>query len=165
MPSSHWGRKTRSVVAPEAAVLWSELTEENPGCSSGIAHQPKVDRKTQIKNTHTYSSISSGLRVQVNVCEDVKESKWTEAIRRYGLLVSPCRVETFCAGSGTSTSESHLLIQAHQQERQSTSSRAAVLLLPQYSHIPASRTTTMTSEECHAFFMWSEKHSRGKQKG
>ncbi len=89
MPSSHWGRMTRSVVAPEAAVLWFEPTEENPGCSSGIAHQPKGDRHTQIKNTHTDSSISSGLRVEVNVCEDIKESKWIEAIRRYGLLVYP----------------------------------------------------------------------------
>lgn len=42
-PSSHWGRKTRSVVVPEAAVVWSELPEENPGCSFGIAHQPKKD--------------------------------------------------------------------------------------------------------------------------
>lgn len=64
MPSSHWGRKTRSVVALEAAVVWSELAEENPGCSSGIAHQPKG------RQTHTHSSIS-GLRVQVNVFEDI----------------------------------------------------------------------------------------------
>lgn len=49
MPSSHWGRKTRSVVALEAAVVWSELAEENPGCSSGIAHQPKG------RQTHTHS--------------------------------------------------------------------------------------------------------------
>lgn len=68
MPSSHWGRKTRSAVALEAAVVWSELPEENPGCSSGIAHQPKKDRRTQMKD----SSISSGLRVQVNVYEDIK---------------------------------------------------------------------------------------------
>lgn len=53
MPSSHWGRKTRSVVALEAAVLWSELTEENPGCSSDIAHQPKEDTQRQINDTQT----------------------------------------------------------------------------------------------------------------
>lgn len=64
MPSSHWGGRTQSVVAPpEAAAVWSELPEENPGCSSGIARQPEED---------TRSSISSGLRVRVDVCEDKK---------------------------------------------------------------------------------------------
>lgn len=58
MPDSHWDRKTRSVAAqPEAAVVWSELPEENPGCSSGTAHQPK----------DTDSGVSSGLRVHVDV--------------------------------------------------------------------------------------------------
>lgn len=50
--SSHWGRKTRSAAAPEAAVVWSEPTEENPGCSCGTAHQP---RRTW---THIHSSMS-----------------------------------------------------------------------------------------------------------
>lgn len=49
MPSSHWGRKTRSAAALEAAVIWSELTEESPGCSSGIARQPNGTQ------THTES--------------------------------------------------------------------------------------------------------------
>lgn len=44
---SRWGRKTLSVAAPEAAVVCSVLTEENPECSSGIVHQPKEDTHTQ----------------------------------------------------------------------------------------------------------------------
>lgn len=52
MPSSHWGKKIRSVVAPEAAVVLSEQTEGNPGCFSGIAHQPKEDAHTNEGNTY-----------------------------------------------------------------------------------------------------------------
>lgn len=71
----------------------------------------------------------------------------TEAISRYGLLVSSNREEVICSGSSSSTSESYLLIQAHQQGQQSTSSKAAVLLAPQCSHIPTRRN----QQDCHAF--------------
>lgn len=58
MPSSHWGRKTRSGVALEAAVIWFEQTVESPGCSSGIARQPNGRHA----HTQRVSSITSGLR-------------------------------------------------------------------------------------------------------
>lgn len=44
-------------------MVWSELTEENPGCSSGIAHQPEG------RQTHT---VSGGLRARVDVFQHIK---------------------------------------------------------------------------------------------
>lgn len=41
--SYHWGRRTRSVAAPEAAAVWSEPPEGNPGCFSDIARRPRRD--------------------------------------------------------------------------------------------------------------------------
>lgn len=86
----------------------------------------------------------------------------TEAISRYGLLVSSNREEVICSGSSSSTSESYLLIQAHQQGQQSTSSKAAVLLAPQCSHIPTRRTAIPWPARVSCIFMWREDIHKGK---
>lgn len=36
------------MAAPEAAVVWSEPPEENPGCFSDIARRPKTDAHQQL---------------------------------------------------------------------------------------------------------------------
>lgn len=74
MQSSHWGVRTRSAVALEAAGVWSEQPEENPGCSSGSAHQPKGNKRRQKLSFHCRSSSQ-------------RESVRTESTRWYDLLV------------------------------------------------------------------------------
>lgn len=63
MPSSHWGRKTRSAAALGAAVIWSELTEESPGCSSGIARQPN-GTQTHTESKQRYRGLRDAKRRQ-----------------------------------------------------------------------------------------------------
>lgn len=59
-------------MAPEAAVVWSEPTEENPGCFSDIARQPVEDTRTNEGHTQGDRSVSGGLGEQVNVCQYIK---------------------------------------------------------------------------------------------
>lgn len=97
-------------------------------------------------------------RIQVST----RRGEKTEAISRYGLLVSSNREEVICSGSSSSTWESYLLIQAHQQGQQSTSSKAAVLLAPQCSHIPTRRTAIPWPARLSCIFMWREDIHKGK---
>lgn len=98
--------KTLSVAAPEAAALWSEQTEENPGCSSDTSHQPEENKPRGFSDSGT---------VQVRPCQYMKR---TEGYTWQGLLVFSQKDETICTASSTSTTEGPLVMQAHQYEQQ-----------------------------------------------
>lgn len=117
-PSSRWGRKTRSAAAPEAAEVWSEPTEGNLGCSSGIARQP-------VGNDRHTGGVSALFNSAVRRVRGHEEE--TEAISSHHFVSSPpphpqpCRAETLCASvGGRNISESR------QKVHQSASSVATV---------------------------------------